>query len=141
MKIDEFLKSFNNHPVLFVGTGISLRYLKDTFTWDGLLSYISNELKGNDEFYYDLKYKYQINGEYDYPKIARGLESEFHAVLQDDRNGKFKNINDIFYKNIAKNINISRFKIFITELLKSGMSTLNQTIFLRDKFRYVTGLK
>ncbi|KIN39892.1 hypothetical protein ACFTRE_21895 [Bacillus subtilis] len=102
MKIDEFITSFNNHPVLFVGTGISLRYLENTFTWDGLLSYISNELKGNDEFYYDLKYKYQNNGEYDYPKIASELEAEFHVILQGDRNGKFKNINDIFYENIAK---------------------------------------
>ncbi|USK41832.1 SIR2 family protein (plasmid) [Cytobacillus firmus] len=119
MRIDEFIASFNNHPVLFVGTGISLRYLENTFTWDGLLSYISNELKGNDEFYYDLKYKYQSNGEYDYPKIASELEAEFDLTLKEDRNGKFKNINDIFYENMAKSINISRFKIFITELLKS----------------------
>lgn len=119
MKIDEFITSFNNHPVLFVGTGISLRYLEKTFTWDGLLSYISNELKGNGEFYYDLKYKYRSNGEYDYPKIASELEDEFHVILQNDRNGKFKYINDIFYENLAKDITISRFKIFITELLKS----------------------
>lgn len=118
MKIDKFISSFKNHPVLFVGTGISLRYLENTFTWDGLLSYISNELKGNTEFYYDLKYKYQTNGEYDYPKIASAIETEFHTVLQNDRNGKFKHINDIFYENMAKGINISRFKIFITNLLK-----------------------
>ncbi|MEC2074449.1 SIR2 family protein [Alkalihalophilus marmarensis] len=119
MKIDEFITSFNNHPVLFIGTGISLRYLENTFTWDGLLSYISKELKGTNEFYYDLKYKYRNNGEYDYPKIASELEAEFHKSLQDDRNGRFKHINDIFYENIAKDINISRFKIYITELLKS----------------------
>lgn len=119
MRINEFISSFENHPVLFVGTGMSLRYLENAFTWDGLLSYISNELKGNDEFYYDLKYKYQIDGEYDYPKIAGELEVEFHTILQNDRNGKFKYINDIFYENMSKDINISRFKIFITELLKS----------------------
>ncbi|WP_215190725.1 SIR2 family protein [Exiguobacterium sp. s6] len=119
MRINEFIASFENHPVLFVGTGMSLRYLENAFTWDGLLSYISNELKGNDEFYYDLKYKYQIDGEYDYPRIAGELEVEFHSILQNDRNGKFKYINDIFYENMSKDINISRFKIFITELLKS----------------------
>lgn len=60
MEIGEFVNNFKNHPILFVGTGISLRYLENSFTWDGLLSYISNQLKGNDEFYYDLKYKYQV---------------------------------------------------------------------------------
>ncbi|MEK4822838.1 SIR2 family protein [Priestia sp. FSL R5-0680] len=119
MNISEFISRFNNHPVLFIGTGISLRYLENTFTWDGLLAHISEELKGNREFYLDLKYKYQDKGEYDYPKIASELEAEFHVILQSDRNGKFKHINDIFYENIAKGINISRFKIFITELLKS----------------------
>lgn len=89
MKIENFINNFKNHPVFFVGTGISLRYLENSFTWDGLLSYISNELKGNDEFYYDLKYKYKNNGEYDYAKIATELEKEFDLILQSDRNEKF----------------------------------------------------
>lgn len=119
MRIDEFVSRFNNHPVLFIGTGVSLRYLEDTFTWDGLLEYISRELKGNDEYYYDLKYDNQLNGEYNYPMIATKLEAEFDATLKGDRHGKFKDVNDIFYSNIPKGINISRFKIFITELLKN----------------------
>ncbi|AKE25859.1 MULTISPECIES: SIR2 family protein [Bacillus] len=119
MEIGEFVNNFKNHPILFVGTGISLRYLENSFTWDGLLSYISNQLKGNDEFYYDLKYKYQVNGEYDYPKIATDLEREFDLILQTDRNGKFKKINDRFYENIKKGVNISRFKLFITDLLNN----------------------
>ncbi|MDA6141455.1 SIR2 family protein, partial [Escherichia coli] len=64
MNISEFISRFSNHPVLFIGTGISLRYLENTFTWDGLLSHISKELKGNSEFYLDLKYKYQDKGDY-----------------------------------------------------------------------------
>ncbi|KYG33628.1 SIR2 family protein [Priestia endophytica] len=119
MRINEFIAKFDNHPVLFIGTGISLRYIENTFTWDGLLSYISYELKGNNEFYFDLKYKYQTNGEYDYPQIASELEAEFDVILQEDRNGKFKRINDLFYKNIGNNISISRFKLFITELLSN----------------------
>ncbi|WP_257145357.1 hypothetical protein [Bacillus cereus] len=82
MRIGAFISEFKNHPVLFIGTGMSLRYLENSYTWDGLLAYISKELKGNDEFYYDLKYKYQINGEYDYPKIATDLEIEFDNILQ-----------------------------------------------------------
>jgi hypothetical protein len=49
MKIEQFINSFKNHPVLFIGTGVSLRYLENSFTWDGLLSYVSKELKGYDE--------------------------------------------------------------------------------------------
>lgn len=28
MNIQEFISNYHNHPVLFVGTGLSLRYLK-----------------------------------------------------------------------------------------------------------------
>lgn len=118
MNINEFVKQFTNHPVLFVGTGISLRYLQNSFTWDGLLAYISRQLKGNDEFYYDIKSKYEKNGVFDYPKIALDLESEFDLAVKADRNGSFKGINDAFYDNMKNNINISRFKLYIATLLK-----------------------
>lgn len=35
-----------------------------------------------------------------------------------DRNGKFKFVNNLFYKYMNEEENISRFKIFISELLK-----------------------
>ncbi|KXY42464.1 hypothetical protein AT265_09160 [Bacillus cereus] len=57
------IRKFTNHPVLFVGTGLSLRYLENSFTWDGLLFYISNKIKGSNEFCYDLKSKYEKDGE------------------------------------------------------------------------------
>ncbi|QRO14413.1 hypothetical protein I6J32_06265 [Moraxella osloensis] len=47
MKIEEFLRAYENHPVLFVGTGISLRYLRNSYTWDGLLKKISADLYSN----------------------------------------------------------------------------------------------
>jgi hypothetical protein len=31
MKIEEFISNYKNHPVLFIGTGISLRYLKKDY--------------------------------------------------------------------------------------------------------------
>jgi len=119
MHISNFIRNFTNHPVLFVGTGMSLRYLENSFTWDGLLSYISNKIKGSNEFYYDLKSKHEKNGEYDYSKIAKDLEKEFNDVLKSDRNGQFKEINDQFYENMEKNINISRFKLYISQLLSN----------------------
>jgi hypothetical protein len=119
MHISDFIKNFTNHPVLFIGTGISLRYLENSFTWDGLLSYISKEIKGTDEFYLDLKSKYEKDGIYDFTKIAMDLETEFNEVLKNDRNGELKNINDIFYENMKSGINVSRFKLFISQLLSN----------------------
>lgn len=37
MEIKEFFSAYTNHPVLFIGTGISLRYLETAYTWDNLL--------------------------------------------------------------------------------------------------------
>ncbi|MGG0293212.1 SIR2 family protein [Bacillus pacificus] len=117
MHISDFIRNFTNHPVLFVGTGLSLRYLENSFTWDGLLFYISNKIKGSNEFYYDLKSKYEKDGEYNYTKIAKDLELEFNEVLKSDRHGEFKEINDQFYENMEQGINISRFKLYISQLL------------------------
>lgn len=117
MKINEFIQHFSNHPVFFVGTGMSLRYLENSYTWDGLLSYISKQLKGSKEYYYDIKSKHETNRVYDFPRIAKDLEDEFNKILIDDRNGFFKEINDLFYLNMGKGINVSRFKLYISSLL------------------------
>ena len=98
MDIKEFISKYKNHPILFVGTGVSLRYLKNSFSWDGLLSYISFELTNDEEFYLDLKAKCFKNGKYNFEEIANLLEKEFNLQLSKDRDGKFKNINDRFYQ-------------------------------------------
>ncbi|MEK3970059.1 SIR2 family protein [Bacillus sp. FSL M7-0558] len=117
MHISDFIKNFTNHPVLFVGTGLSLRYLENSFTWNDLLLHISFKVKGSNEFYYDLKSRYEENGNYDYTKIAKDLEKEFNKAAINDRNGVFKEINDQFYENMKQDINISRFKLYISQLL------------------------
>ncbi|MBU7316075.1 SIR2 family protein [Paenibacillus oleatilyticus] len=126
MNIKQFISNFTNHPVLFIGTGISLRYLENSFTWDGLLSHISQTIKGSDEFYYDLKSKHGKNGVFDYPKIAQDLETEFNEVLKQNRDGDFKEINDQFYENMKNGINISRFKLYISHVLKNFKVRSNQ---------------
>lgn len=55
MTIHDFVSKFSNHPILFVGTGMSLRYLRNSYTWDSLLSKIALELYGSDEKYLDIK--------------------------------------------------------------------------------------
>ncbi|SAA90083.1 SIR2 family protein [Enterobacter hormaechei] len=119
MEIQEFIANYRNHPVLFIGTGFSLRYLSNSFDWNGLLSHICFELTGDKETYLDIKSKCQINGEYKYDKIASDIERKFNETLSNDRNGKFKEINDIFYNEMDKGINLSRFKIYITQQLST----------------------
>lgn len=117
MDIREFIGRYRNHPVLFIGTGISLRYLNNSYTWDGLLKHISVELTGNPEFYLDIKSKCQIDGKYDFSMIGTLLEKEFNQALSKDRHGKFKEINDIFYQQMEEDNNLSRFKIYISKIL------------------------
>ena len=118
MDIREFISKHRNHPVLFIGAGFSLRYLTNSYTWDGLLTKISYDLKENTEFYFDIKSKCEVAGKYDYAKIASILEEEFNKSLEQDRNGKFKEVNDIFYQQMAVDNNLSRLKIYIAQLLE-----------------------
>ena len=55
MKIQEFINQYKNYPVLFMGTGISLRYYDNSYTWDQLLTKLSAELYENEEVYLNLK--------------------------------------------------------------------------------------
>jgi len=55
MQVPDFIKNYKNHPVLFVGTRMSLRYLKNSYNWDELLKKIAFDLWGNEEKYLDLK--------------------------------------------------------------------------------------
>lgn len=118
MKIDSFIKQYSNHPVLFIGAGFSLRYLENSFTWEDLLKHVSLELTGNKEVYLDFKSEsIGSDGSCSYEEIAGKLENLFNETLSQDRNGKFKEINDIFYYNMEKGIKLSRFKIYIAQLL------------------------
>lgn len=119
MHIKEFIGNYKNHPVLFVGTGISLRYLNNSFTWDGLLRSIARKLKGNDEYYLDIKSQCYHDGHYQFDKIAKLLEDEFNSSLLADRNGAFKSVNDKFYEYMESDISVSRLKIHISMLLSS----------------------
>lgn len=117
MTIQDFISKYKNHPILFIGTGISLRYLNNSFSWDDLLAYISHELYNDNEPYLSLKSKNYSNNKYDYAKIALELEKDFDEKLEKDRNGKFKEINDKFFKSMEKNLPKSKFKIYISKIL------------------------
>ncbi|ALH96585.1 hypothetical protein [Acinetobacter equi] len=119
MDIFDFINNYKNHPVLFIGTGFSLRYLENSYSWEGLLKKIAFELKGNDEFFFDLKGKVydRKSGNYDYMQLASFLQSEFNRQISEDRNGKFKDVNDEYYRKSAEGITSDKFKIYISSLL------------------------
>ncbi|MDD6180852.1 MAG: SIR2 family protein [Desulfovibrionaceae bacterium] len=119
MNIHDFISRYKNHPIMFVGTGMSRRYLLNSYTWEELLKKIALDLTENEEYFLELKNKYFINSEYDYAKIGTELEKYFNSTLYQARNGKFKEINDKYYDFLSKNIHVSRFKIYISEILKS----------------------
>ncbi len=118
MTIQEFIAKFKNHPVMFIGTGLSLRYLENAYSWDALLRKIAFELNTNEEYYLDIKSKCMKSNICSYDKVATLLEKDFNNYLEQNRNGKFQHINDIFYKKMRENVKVSRFKLYIAELLK-----------------------
>lgn len=119
MKLNEFMGSYVNHPVVFVGAGFSRRFLVGTFSWVDLLKKIVFEMKGSYDFYFDSAGRNANSlGEVDLPKVASEIEQEFNRLLEADRNGKFKSINDKYYGFAsAGNYSASRIKIFISELV------------------------
>lgn len=120
MNIQEFMSAYTNHPILFIGTGMSLRYLTNSHTWDGLLSKVSFDLfEGDDTQYLNIKSKNSVNGNYKYECIAEDLEDKFNKKLEQEPHGKFKEINDIFFENMRSGKEpLSRFKIYISKLLE-----------------------
>ena len=116
MNVQEFIANFKNHPILFIGTGFSLRYLENSYTWDGLLKHICFELTDNNETFLDIKSNCQnTDSSYNYEKIATTIENLFNETLKSNRSGKFKDINDEFYEKMDSGINLSRFKIYIAK--------------------------
>lgn len=119
MEIEEFVSKFENYPILFIGAGFSKRYLKNTFGWEELLRKCMFDLCGNNEKFLDLKSECYVNGIIDYALLSTKVDEYFNNVLRENRNGKFKYINDEYYKLADQNIFVSRFKIYIKHLLEN----------------------
>ncbi|EJH0115336.1 SIR2 family protein, partial [Escherichia coli] len=118
MNITDFLKGYRNHPILFVGAGFSMRYLSISYSWPALLEKISIDLTNSNELYKDLvRENSNKDGIVDLPKVATQLEQIFDATLKADRNGKFKYINDLYYESEDISSNISRFKIYLSQVV------------------------
>lgn len=118
MDIQKFVSNFKNHPVMFVGNGLSLRYLEHSYSWNNLLSKIALDINENSEYYLDLKTDSMVDGICQYEKVATILESDFNSFLKENSYGKFEKINNEFYKKMSHGISVSQFKIYISDLLK-----------------------
>ena len=129
MDITQFFSNYKNHPILFVGAGFSMRYLDGAYSWPALLEKINIELTGNNEIFIDLRRKHNHN-DYgvDYSSVAEDLEVVFEESLKQDRNGKFKELNDEYFELAQTDYGISRFKLFISKLVN-----IKNTIFVNDE--------
>lgn len=120
MHINKFISKFYNHPILFIGSGMSLRYLNKSYNWNDLLRKISIDITGNSEYFLDLKnevYNKELKI-YDMPQLASLIESKLDDAGKKDRDGYFKDINEIYYSTMDKDIYTSRLKIYIAKLLE-----------------------
>ncbi|MBO3652609.1 MULTISPECIES: SIR2 family protein [Acinetobacter] len=121
MDVFDFINKYENHPVLFLGTGFSLRYLKKSYSWENLLKAIAFEIKNNNEYFLDLKGEVydKKTDKYDFMQLASLLQKEFNQIAStpENRNGKFKEINDEYYQKAELGISSDKFKIYISHLL------------------------
>lgn len=117
MDIKDFVSKYHTHPVLFIGTGMSMRYLQKSYSWRGLLEKVVVDLTGNDEDF--LNIDSHCNG--DCPMMASEIEMIFNQKLEKERNGKFKSVNDSFFHGKREGRDNSRFKIYISQLLADNV--------------------
>ena len=77
MDIKNFITKYHTHPVLFFGTGMSMRYLQKSYSWKSLLQQITVDLTGNDELYLNIDSRFNSNC----PKMASEIEKIFNQFI------------------------------------------------------------
>lgn len=117
MNINEFFSNYKNHPILFIGTGFSLRYLKNSYTWSQLLERCAKDLFDNDRQYLNLLSTCTTGRNVNLPQLAELIEAEYEKIPHDSL--KFKELNDIFYEQMREGNKVSRLKIHISLILKN----------------------
>ncbi|HAV5451922.1 TPA: SIR2 family protein [Acinetobacter baumannii] len=125
MYLNEFFQQIKNHPILFLGTGFSLRYLKKSYTWEGLLQKIADDLFYDDSNpnwqreYLRLKSRCFINDNVSFELVAQELETIFNATVIDNDNEIFNGVREQYFESIDNNKKFSAFKAYISELLSN----------------------
>jgi hypothetical protein len=129
--IKEFLKEhltqFQTAPFLFVGSGLSRRYL-NLETWGGLLEKFSQKI-GKDYQYY-----YSLSGG-NFPKLASLLAKDFHEVWWNDdsfKESRDKNRELSINEESPLKIEISEYLLNIKEQLTSDETLLKEISLLQQ---------
>lgn len=134
-KIIKMLSNTSALPVLFIGSGITRRYL-DLPNWEGLLKKYC--IKYPYEYYYN-KVKQECRGqlEHIYPRIADYIESDFNDNYFKDENyieNRMEHENDIIDK-------ISPFKFCIADFLKEKSNNIKKEYYNEVKLLREIGNK
>lgn len=116
----------NRLPALFVGSGLSKRYLENMPTWDELLISIAEKIDISDKQYYAIKQKYPDS---DPMKMANVADDISERVREKIENGEI-NINQILSQDLIEKIPIatSYFKLMVSNELNDLQIIKNDKI-------------
>lgn len=81
MDIKDFISNYHTHPVLFIGTGMSMRYLQKSYSWKSLLEQISVDLTGNDEQYLNIDSRFKGDWSYMAYETGKVLISSLNKIV------------------------------------------------------------
>lgn len=123
MYLNEFFGHIKNHPILFLGTGFSLRYLKKSYTWEGLLQRVADDLFFDEmdtnwqRKYLRLKSRCFIDDQISFELVAQELEHIFNSTVIDSDRDIFNSVRELYFESIDQNKKFSAFKAYIAEIL------------------------
>lgn len=122
-QILNILKQFDSLPFIFVGSGLSIRYL-DLDNWEGLLRKFAS-LASNQEFGYELYYQKAERNSYKegiMPKVSELIEDNFNEMWFTSE--IFKESRVQFKEEI--NRNVSPFKLEISKYMIDKSNYINE---------------
>lgn len=117
MNIKEFISGFTNYPILFLGSGFSLRYLEHSYNWSDLLLEASKFLTGNDRIFLRSRNLHTRDNDCDYEDVATDIEKAYEDVLDKVNDAKFTKLNDKYYESLRNGDKVSRLKLRIVEMV------------------------
>ncbi len=108
----ETIKNFTNAPYLFIGSGLSRRYL-NTPNWENLLKHFASIIK-KDEFAYD-SYKSLANN--NKPKIGELISKDYDNLWFNEN--EFRETQPQEIKDLIRNLKCTPFRAAVSLYLKS----------------------
>lgn len=142
MEIENVVSNFNAAPFLFIGSGISRRYLNSP-NWEQLLRTFARKVNDDDFKYtsYLNKAESMVDSEDLYPKIAQLIQTDFESKWFDDPSIRTLDEN---YLQMVKN-GLSPFKAEIAMYIKNNSSPNNEYLneindFIKITIKSIAGI-